>query len=139
MHCQLCGFFFIESNLSCRASCGLTKHCSIICCPNCGYQVVDESKSGIATVLREAWDHFSGRIGSRMTLRLNQMHPGQSGTVLSIVSSSVSRLERLSMLGITPGARVTLKQRRPAIVLRVGFTDFSVENQVAQEILIEAD
>jgi hypothetical protein len=27
--------------------------CAIICCPNCGYQVVDESKSGSLALLRK--------------------------------------------------------------------------------------
>jgi hypothetical protein len=27
--------------------------CHIICCPNCGYQVVDETKSGTLTLLRK--------------------------------------------------------------------------------------
>jgi hypothetical protein len=26
--------------------------CHLVCCPNCGYQMVDESKSGIARLLR---------------------------------------------------------------------------------------
>jgi hypothetical protein len=33
--------------------------CSLICCPNCGYQMVDESKSAAAKLLRRLL-HSSG-------------------------------------------------------------------------------
>jgi hypothetical protein len=28
--------------------------CNLLCCPNCGYQMVDERKSGLAQLLRRA-------------------------------------------------------------------------------------
>jgi len=28
--------------------------CNLLCCPNCGYQMVDERKSGLAQWLRKA-------------------------------------------------------------------------------------
>lgn len=72
-----------------------------------------------------------------MTRRLSELRPGQSGVVVSIESRSAARLDRLSLLGVTPGARVTLEQQRPAFVLRVGFTELSIERDVADEIVIE--
>jgi DtxR family Mn-dependent transcriptional regulator len=74
-----------------------------------------------------------------MTRRLSDLQPGQSGMVVSIESRSASRLDRLSTMGVTPGFPVTLEQRRPAYVLRVGFTELSIEREVADEIWIEAD
>jgi len=74
-----------------------------------------------------------------MTLRLSELRPGQSGTVVSIESRSAARLNRLSLLGLVPGCRVALEQRRPAFVLRVGFTELSVEHEVADEIVIEME
>jgi len=65
MRCQLCGFEFDESGLACHASCALNEHCAIICCPNCGYQVIDESKSSLALALR------------RMLARLNEQGPAE--------------------------------------------------------------
>jgi DtxR family Mn-dependent transcriptional regulator len=74
-----------------------------------------------------------------MTRRLSELRPGQSGTLVSIESRSVSRLDRLSMMGMTPGFEVTLEQRRPAYVVRVGFTELSIEREVADEIMIETN
>ena len=72
-----------------------------------------------------------------MTRRLSELRPGQSGTVVSIQTRSASRLDRLSNMGVTPGIPVTLEQRRPAFVLRVGFTELSIEREVADEILVD--
>jgi len=74
-----------------------------------------------------------------MTRRLSDLRPGQSGTVVSIESRSAARLDRLSTFGVTPGFEVTLEQRQPAYVLRVGFTELSIEREVADEIIVEAD
>ena len=53
MKCQLCGYEFDKTNLACHASCPLAKGCAIICCPNCGYQVVDEERSGMVNTVRK--------------------------------------------------------------------------------------
>jgi len=60
MKCQLCGFEFDESQMACHAGCAFSKHCTIICCPNCGYQVVDVSKSSLAMKLRETMQRMTG-------------------------------------------------------------------------------
>ncbi|HLF28135.1 MAG TPA: FeoA family protein [Anaerolineae bacterium] len=72
-----------------------------------------------------------------MTRRLSELRPGQSGTVVSIKTRNAARLNRLSLLGIAPGAQITLEQRQPAYVLRVGFTELSIERDVADEIIVE--
>lgn len=57
--------------------------------------------------------------------------------VTAIESQNPSRLERLSIFGITPGSEITLIQRYPAYVLRVGFTELTFEREVADEIVVE--
>ena len=44
--CPLCGFEFSRNEMkegTC-AKCPFHKKCSLICCPHCNYQFVDESK-----------------------------------------------------------------------------------------------
>ena len=53
MKCALCGYEFDEITLACHSQCPLAKGCAIICCPNCGYQVVDERKSGAVALVRK--------------------------------------------------------------------------------------
>ncbi len=57
MHCPLCGHEFDESDRACVASCPMAslQGCHLVCCPQCGYQMVDESKSGIARLLRKVF------------------------------------------------------------------------------------
>jgi len=54
MLCPLCGSEFDPADPSCQAECPLAavQGCSLVCCPHCGYQMVDESKSGLARWLR---------------------------------------------------------------------------------------
>ena len=52
MNCSLCGYEFDKDTLLCHARCPLAEGCHIICCPNCGYQVVDEAKSATVQLLR---------------------------------------------------------------------------------------
>ena len=50
--CALCGHEFDERALACHSQCPMAQGCAIICCPNCGYQVGDEQKSGVAGLIR---------------------------------------------------------------------------------------
>ena len=56
MNCPLCGFEFDETALTCASACPMAavQGCNLVCCPNCGYQMVDERKSGLAQLLRRA-------------------------------------------------------------------------------------
>ena len=54
MHCPLCGSEFDPDTLDCQSGCPIAhlQGCHLVCCPNCGYQMVDERKSAIAQLLR---------------------------------------------------------------------------------------
>jgi ferrous iron transport protein A len=144
MRCQLCGFEFDQTQMSCHASCALNAYCAVICCPNCGHQTVDESKSKLAQGLRRLLERTNrrqaavkGPMVEPVTCRLSELWPGQSATVISVESQNASRLERLSVYGVMPGCQLTLQQRQPTFVARIGFTELSFEREVADEILIQ--
>lgn len=52
--CALCGFKFDQRALACHSQCPLAEGCAIICCPNCGYQVVDETRSRAVALVQKA-------------------------------------------------------------------------------------
>jgi hypothetical protein len=56
MRCALCGHEF-EPNAQTCAGCPLAavQGCNLVCCPNCGYQVVDERQSSLVQWLRRVW------------------------------------------------------------------------------------
>ncbi len=51
MRCALCSYEFDSTALACHSSCPLAAGCHIICCPHCGYQTVDETRSGSVNLL----------------------------------------------------------------------------------------
>ena len=57
MRCPLCQTEFDETRQTCQAGCPLAslQGCQLVCCPHCGYQMVDERRSGVARLLRRLW------------------------------------------------------------------------------------
>ncbi|MFQ6058327.1 MAG: hypothetical protein ACE5MB_05515 [Anaerolineae bacterium] len=64
MRCPLCGYEFDEQQMACRTNCPLNRDCNLICCPNCGYQTVDESRSKTAAWLRRVLKKLDKTIGT---------------------------------------------------------------------------
>lgn len=62
--CALCGYEYDASQLVCHPSCPLAEKCSIICCPNCGYQVVDETQSATIKLMEKVWTRLVKRPSS---------------------------------------------------------------------------
>ena len=68
MICAFCQTEFDETALTCAAGCPLAavQGCALICCPHCGYQMVDERKSAAARLLRRVLERRRrGEAGER--------------------------------------------------------------------------
>jgi hypothetical protein len=46
--CPLCGLTFDPAGHIACASCPLQRGCQLVCCPNCGYELVDLHQSKLA-------------------------------------------------------------------------------------------
>jgi DtxR family Mn-dependent transcriptional regulator len=68
--------------------------------------------------------------------RLADLRIGEQGIVSLLGGRRGGRLERLGALGLVPGVRITLVQRRPAIVIKVGETELAVDGELAEEIFM---
>jgi Fe2+ transport system protein FeoA len=118
----------------------MSRSCALICCPNCGYQMPDEAKTNVASWLRRRLLRLSAvstpdvRNGGQCPL--SKLPAGATAQVAAIRSARPGRLERLSVLGIVPGSQVRLEQRWPAIVVRVGETELSLDEDVADQIIV---
>ena len=135
--CALCGYEFDAAQLTCHASCVFNERCAIICCPNCGYQVPDSRRSVLAEGLRRWLNRRSGPVPPlEQVCKLTELHPGQCGQVIRIDSESHDRVEKLHVLGLSPASFVRLEQKRPAFVVRVGFTELSLERDIADQIMV---
>jgi len=67
---------------------------------------------------------------------LHRLKPGKRAQVTELASRSAARLDRLGALGLMPGTWIVVLQRRPALVLRIGETEISVDRSVAEEIFV---
>jgi hypothetical protein len=54
MKCALCGHEFTPDDVRCSPACPLSGGCPVVCCPQCGYQTVDESRSALVRLARKA-------------------------------------------------------------------------------------
>ncbi|MEI6913782.1 MAG: metal-dependent transcriptional regulator [Armatimonadota bacterium] len=68
---------------------------------------------------------------------LRDVPSGQNFRISFISSSHNGRLDRLAVLGLTPGADIFLQQKRPSYVLRVGETDIAVDKEIAADIFVK--
>jgi predicted RNA-binding Zn-ribbon protein involved in translation (DUF1610 family) len=50
MTCIMCGQKFDPKDQAVCQSCPLGKGCSMVCCPNCGYQTINPSQSVLAKI-----------------------------------------------------------------------------------------
>jgi DtxR family Mn-dependent transcriptional regulator len=68
--------------------------------------------------------------------RLSDLNPGERGRVVLLAPRHRDRLEQLTDLGVTPGAVLTLRQRRPSLVVEVDRTLLALETEIAEGIYL---
>lgn len=67
---------------------------------------------------------------------LDRLGVGERGRIVYIVPREPERLVRLSNLGIVPGATISLQQKSPAAILRIGETTLAMDTAIAAEIFV---
>jgi len=73
---------------------------------------------------------------SRLVSPLSSLTEGQIGKVAYIYAPELSRLQKLTAMGILPGASISVLQRFPAHVFQVGHTQFAVDREIADAIYV---
>jgi DtxR family Mn-dependent transcriptional regulator len=68
--------------------------------------------------------------------RLIDLAPGQRAKVVLMAPRHRERLEQLTDLGVTPGAVLALRQRRPSLVVEVDRTLLALEDDIAGGIYV---
>ena len=143
MRCRLCGHAFDASVLACHTGCPLGAGCSLICCPNCGYQVVDESKSGLAKAIARWFGRGEddveprpGRHPDDDRVPLSHVAMGEEAEVHGLGAMPSGRASRLTAYGLTPGTAVAVLQRRPVPVVRVGETEIAISEEILAQIVV---
>jgi DtxR family Mn-dependent transcriptional regulator len=68
--------------------------------------------------------------------RLSDLTPGERGRVVLLAPRNRERLDQLTDLGVTPGAILALRQRKPSVVVEVDRTLLALEDDIAQGIYL---
>jgi DtxR family Mn-dependent transcriptional regulator len=74
-----------------------------------------------------------------VVVKLHELHPGQRGTIAYLHSEDQSRLSKLLAMGVLPGAEIELQRRIPTFVFRVGFSQFAVDESVADSVFVRLE
>lgn len=134
--CPLCGTDF--AGAECRSACPMSHGCTMIRCPQCGYEFVESGR--FADMLRRwirrapkcsAPAQNAGGVASILDIPI-----GSSAPIAFITPNSATRLNRLASYGIVPGTEVRLISRRPAVVLACGSASVAIEDDIAREIYV---
>jgi len=78
---------------------------------------------------------LSRRVPS-LICRLIDLTPGERGRVVLVAPRHRDRLEQLTDLGVTPGAILNLRQRKPSLVVEVDRTLLALEDEIAEGIYL---
>lgn len=131
--CPLCGTDF--DGAECHASCPMSRGCSMIRCPRCGYEFVESGR--FADMLRRWIRRGPEKVAEdRAVVPVTELKVGSSAPVAFIEPSSAARLNRLASYGIAAGSEVRLVARRPAVVLACGSSSIAIEDDVAREVYV---
>jgi DtxR family Mn-dependent transcriptional regulator len=83
----------------------------------------------------ECCSALSRRVPS-LICRLVDLVPGETGQVVLVAPGERQRWEQLADLGITPGALLALRQKRPSLVVEVDSTVLALEDEIAKGIYL---
>jgi len=72
-----------------------------------------------------------------IVVSLDRLPPGEAGRVMYVETKSHARLDRLASFGLVPGAVLTMHQRQPSLVIRIGETQLAMDELVARSVHVQ--
>lgn len=73
---------------------------------------------------------------SRLVAPLSRLAEGQTGKVAYIAARKLDQLQKLTAMGILPGASISVVQTFPAYVFQAGQTQFAVDREIADAVYV---
>jgi DtxR family Mn-dependent transcriptional regulator len=67
---------------------------------------------------------------------LTDLPAGSECEIVRVKFKHRTRTDRLAAYGVTPGTALTLQQKFPTFVVRVGETDLALDAEIASDILV---
>jgi DtxR family Mn-dependent transcriptional regulator len=73
---------------------------------------------------------------SPVVIPLKELPVGSSAKIVFITTPHHQRLNRLVNLGVVPGGKILLNQKRPSYMLKLGQTEVAIDEEIASEIYV---
>jgi DtxR family transcriptional regulator, Mn-dependent transcriptional regulator len=70
------------------------------------------------------------------SIRLTQLETGQRGVVTCLEEPESRPTIKLAAMGVLPGARLSLVQRYPAWVFRIGYAELALDDELAARVRV---
>jgi len=72
-----------------------------------------------------------------IVVSLDKLPPGVTGRVRYVETPDHARLDKLASFGLVPGAIVTMHQRQPSLVVRIGETQLAMDELIARSVHVQ--
>lgn len=134
LQCPMCGGRFDRGNTPCHRGCPLGRWCELVCCPTCGHEFAPPPRWW------QWWRHWHARRHhvhpTGAVCPLTDLTEGETTELVCVNSPNEHRRRSLAVYGLVPGCELTLQQKRPAYVIRIGETELALERALAVELLV---
>jgi Fe2+ transport system protein FeoA len=124
------------------AACPLHTGCTLVCCPTCGYTVINPERTRLAGALIRLSRVLRQHIPTAASLSNGQCSLADApvGIDLRIIARDGLAQEYSAWLqayGVQPGHSVRVLQQRPVTVVRAGQDELALEPAIAQMVRVQ--
>jgi len=137
--CPLCGSRFDTAGQAACQACPMHQGCNLVCCPGCGYQMVDVRRSRLGRLADSILSRRSSRQRKmKAGLTLSDVPPGYWAKVVGFREEiSLARRAHLQAYGVVTDEWVWVLQHSPVTVIQIDQTELALENSLASEIEVQ--
>jgi ferrous iron transport protein A len=138
VHCPMCGIEFEKAGSVCERSCPISSECKTVRCPACDYEFPEGARS--VSWLQRLFRRRKAAPRpprSEDAVALDSLVSGEKAELLELSCMSGPRRNTLTVFGLTPGTVITLLQRSPSYVIRVGETELGLDREIAAGIYVK--
>lgn len=76
---------------------------------------------------------YRGEVG---VVALTELKPGECGEIAYLSTADPKKMQKLMSMGVLPGNALEVKRAFPTYIFRIGYSEFAVDSDLAQEIFI---
>lgn len=141
IECGLCGYCFNpDQHVACR-NCPLHSNCNLVCCPVCGYQMVDPQGSllvRLASFLPKLSSPKNKRRETPAGLSLAEIPPGGEAELAGFSDEfPEDRKAYLQAYGLVVNHPIQVVQHSPVTIIRLDNIELALENDLARGIRVK--